>query len=124
MILPLPLVPFEEYMLSDDRPAYPMDFFCRLRFSGQFDRSALGSAFDVAVERHPLLAAMVRRGGRRFEWVSAGELSPKVRWATIQPGHACLPPERIDLTRSPGLRATVISAVGSEGHCCSGRQSH
>ncbi len=108
MILPLPLVPFEEYMLSDDRPAYPMDFFCRLRFSGRFDRSALDSAFGVTVARHPLLAATVRRNGRRFEWVPAGELSPKVCWATTPPDRACPPSERIDLTRSPGLRATVF----------------
>ena len=120
MILPLPLVPFEEYMLLDDRPAYPMDFFFRLRFSGRFDRSTLDSAFDVATARHPLLAAMVRRGGRRFEWVPAGELSPKVCWATMPPGNTCPPAARIDLTRGSGLRATVLCAAGSEGRCGGG----
>ena len=113
MILPLPLAPFEEYMLLDDRPAYPMDCFCRLRFSGRFDRSALDSAFEFATARHPLLAATVHRNGRRFEWVPAGELSPKVRWETMPPGNACPHAARIDLTRQPGFRATVLRGGGS-----------
>ena len=55
MIFPLPLTPFEEYMLTDDRPGCPMTFLFRLRFSGRFRREAFASALRTAVSRHPLL---------------------------------------------------------------------
>ena len=47
----LPLTAFEEYMLRDDRPAHPMDFFIRLRFTGRLDRSAVAAAWHRALMR-------------------------------------------------------------------------
>ena len=62
----LPLVPFEEYMLLDDRPAYPMNFFLRLRFAGCLVPERFDDACRQAVARHPLLAARITRRKRRW----------------------------------------------------------
>ena len=42
----LPLTAFEEYMLRDDRPNYPMNIIARLRFAGQLDRRATAAALE------------------------------------------------------------------------------
>ena len=49
-IFPLPLSVYEEFMLADDRPAYPMNFFCRLRWLGQIRPAGVrgGAAGDRA----------------------------------------------------------------------------
>lgn len=44
-VLPLPLVPFEEYLLLDDRPGYRMTFLVDQSFDGEIDRDA----FDIGV---------------------------------------------------------------------------
>lgn len=126
MTLPLPLVPFEEYMLRDDHPAFPMSIFLRLRFSGRLDRPAAETALRTAVARHPLVSAMARRVGRhRFEWVAADP--PSLQW-TAGPRDGPFPPTKgIDLFSEPGVRVwavddTVGSALVIEMHhaCCDG----
>jgi len=105
MILPLPLAPFDEYMLQDDRPAYPMSSFARLRFSGRMDRKAATAAFATTVGRHPLLSAIVRRSGRRFDFVPAEFPSSRFQWSAA-PGDGSFPATRgLDLFSEPGLRA-------------------
>jgi hypothetical protein len=114
MILPLPLAPFEEYMLADDRPAYPMNFFIRLRFSGTFDRPALDSALQTALARHPLLSAVVQQTGRkRPQWIEANHCRPAIR-RLPQPPHRAYPhAEGIDLRAEPGLRLSVVEGTQS-----------
>jgi hypothetical protein len=56
----LPLVPFEHYMLADDRPDYPMTFCFRLRFTGRLDAHLFSAALNAALGVHPLLHAYVR----------------------------------------------------------------
>ena len=53
----LPLIPFERYMLVDDRPGYPMSFVFVVELAGTPDRTALEAAFQAALARHPLLSA-------------------------------------------------------------------
>jgi NRPS condensation-like uncharacterized protein len=63
------LTPFEEYMFLDDRPDHPMwiTVFCTL--SGNVDRKKFDLALQIAIVRHPLLVASVRRGKRgRRDW--------------------------------------------------------
>jgi len=86
MVLPLPLVPFEQYMLADDRPAYPMNFFMRLRFAGRFGRRALDAATSVRA-RQPLLTAIACRCRRGWVWGSAGHPSA-VQWLACAPGES------------------------------------
>ncbi len=106
MIFPLPLTPWEEYMLIDDRPEHPMNFFVRLRFAGRFDRSALDAALTAAASRHPLLWAVARRSGRRWMWVPS-DLSPAVRWLRDPPGDTLPASEPLDVRTAPGLRAVA-----------------
>jgi NRPS condensation-like uncharacterized protein len=107
MPLPLPLVPFEQYMLFDDRPAYPMTFFIRLHFSGRVNLSALQTALPAVLARHPLLCAVVRKTGRRFEWVPSPS-EPAITVVSLRAG-ACLPcPRAIDLRHEPGLRMWAV----------------
>ena len=113
-IFPLPLVPFEAYMLLDDRPAYPMNFFIRLRFSGRFQRAALESALQTVVARHPLLSARVREDGRRrFDWVAAEVQVPATHWLTDSAAGVYPHCSGIDLGAEAGLRLWV-SETGEE----------
>jgi NRPS condensation-like uncharacterized protein len=126
MVLPLPLVPFERYMLADDRPAYPMNSFIRLRFSGRFDRTALETAMSVAVSRHPLLAAVACRLGRRWIWQPA-DYPPTIRWLDALPAESLPRLDPLDVRAMPGLRAAVCEGPGQtditlQAHhaCCDG----
>ncbi|MGB6044507.1 MAG: hypothetical protein WBF93_15215 [Pirellulales bacterium] len=101
MTFPLPLAPFEEYMLVDDRPAHPMSFFLRLRFDGLLQHDRLNDAFHSGVSRHPLLASNVRRpSANRFEWVPEDFQSLQVVWRTTENVEV----GAIDLEREYGVR--------------------
>jgi hypothetical protein len=106
----LRLTAFEEYMLADDRPAYPMDAYLRMRFSaGRFDRAALAGAFEAALARHPLATARVQCGasGRR-EWVAGPLGPPPVCWVIAPAADAYPPIQRaIDLRTQGGVRLLV-----------------
>jgi hypothetical protein len=104
-LFPLPLVAFEQYMFTDDRPDYPASFFLRLGFAGIFDRPAFHSAVDTALRRHPLLRACVRASAKeRLEWVSAERPGPLIRWKADQGPCTSVTAPRIDLRHETGLR--------------------
>ncbi len=125
MVFPLPLVAFEDYMLADDRPAYPMTLFVRLRFRGELDRRALTAALTATVARHPLQTCVVQRGrrGRRF-W-QAKQIEPAMHWSEgpLTGGLPSAP--HINLAETIGLVVCVTSdRVHSEltlqfHHACS-----
>lgn len=125
MVFPLPLAAFEDYLLADDRPTCPMDFFVKLSFRGVLQRSVFQEAVDAAVDRHPLLRALIApRGWRGNQWV-AGELS-RINVETQPPGsiETC---SAIDLKRQAGLRVFLEecdegSRVWLQFHhvCCDG----
>ena len=72
MTFPLPVAAFEDYMLADDRPAYPMNFFIRMKFSGTIDQQAAEEALREVAKRHPLMTSQIRdRGRRKARWVRA-----------------------------------------------------
>ncbi len=107
---PLPLVPFEDYMLVDDRPTHPMTFFLRLHFRGLCDRAKFDTAMRHAVARHPLLSARIESGKRNhFVWIARAECACRVEWKsseTASDEFGCL-----DVTRRSGLRI-----VGEENY--------
>jgi len=108
-LFPLPLVPFEEYMLLDDRPGYPMSVFARMRFRGRLDRAVMESALHAAMERHPLLRALVRQTGRnRWEWADAGHLPVPLRWIDLTASRLVPPVPGIDLRRESGVRVWAL----------------
>ena len=55
----LRLTPFEEYMLLDSHPAYPMSCFVLLRFRGECHQQTFRESVVTALLRHPLLACSV-----------------------------------------------------------------
>jgi hypothetical protein len=102
---PLVLTPFENYMLADDRPGYPMVFAIELVFNGEISRPAFEEGLDRALARHPLFEAVVERpwvGHPR--WVPANGLRPQLDWAPSDAPIACEADERIDIEQEVGLR--------------------
>src|SRR6516162_8010591 len=71
-LFPLPLSAFERLFHAEDSPAYPIQFFCRMRFRGQLRQAVLNQALGIALARHPLLTAIVRpaRDGSPY-WVAS-----------------------------------------------------
>jgi hypothetical protein len=126
VVPPLPLVPFESYMLADHRPAYPMNSLVRLHFSGRFDRATLETALSTALSRHPLLTALVCGPKRRRIWRPA-EHPPTIQWLDALPAESLpgLPP--LDVRVAPGMRVAVCEGAGQthmilQAHhaCCDG----
>lgn len=111
MLFPLPLAPYESYMMAEDRPAYPVNSLARFRFSGRFDRTALETAMATAVSRHPLLSAVVRRSGRRDVWV-ASDRAPTLLWLDTPPADSLPPLAPLDVRVEPGLRVIVCQGEG------------
>ncbi len=107
-IFPTNLTPFEDYMLWDDRPEYPMTFVVELEFKGAVDADALRAALPEALARHPLLQATVKTAkGNRECWVE-GDTTIPIDFASLnEPLN--LSHEFIDLHRDPGLRIWVRS---------------
>jgi hypothetical protein len=109
-IFPLHITPFERYMLTDDRPKYPSTFILQLEFSGDLDRNSFQASIDEALERHPLLRALIRPAKQHRDcWVDSGANSPMVHFGDLGdplefPGAGI---ERIDLRYEPGLRVWV-----------------
>jgi NRPS condensation-like uncharacterized protein len=124
-MFPLPLTSFEEYMLCDERPAYPMTCAYRLRFAGFLDPPALQAALATVIQRHPMLGATVRptRGGR-WEWVHHPEWQPTLQWRAPLNPSGWPPTVYFDLTREPANRWWMLERedghdlVIQAHHCC------
>lgn len=100
----LPLSPFEEYMLCEDNPTHPMNFFLRLKLTGPGDPAAFDAALASAVARHPLLAATVEQVGRQgLFWKSLPDHIPTVKWRVAPCAGEQLGTSHIDLLKQPGL---------------------
>lgn len=104
----LPLTPFEQYMLLDDRPAYPMNFFVRLRFTGRLDPDLFPRACSQAAGQHPLLCARIgQRRRERWQWATDSPVLPAVEWHAVAPADSLPPATPIDLRREPGVQIHV-----------------
>lgn len=99
-IFPLPLTAFEQFMLTDDRPDYPMTFTLCYEFTGQIDRQSWERAYHLALDRHPLLTACISRQTR---WIPASQRR-EILW--MEAGASLLPEndESLDLRSGHGLR--------------------
>ena len=106
---PLKLTPFEEYMLCDDLPDYPMTGFFRLRFSGKLNFKAMESAVQTATARHPLLRSRVYRDAKHgFCWAPDETICiPLERWSAKAPDEFPVA-AHIDLTRTTGTRIWLV----------------
>lgn len=127
-VFPLPLAPFEEYMLQDDRPGYRMTFLVEQSFAGEIDRTAFEAGVAEASRRHPLLRAFVqRRFLRRWQWTSADGVLPPVEWGALDQPVRFPDDPGIDLRLEVGVRFFVRVGEGrsrliSQFHhaCCDG----
>ena len=104
------MVPFEQLMLVEERPGFPMCFFLECRVSGPLDADLLRQAITAAAERHPLLRSRVTRRCSRGRW-----LPPDVRPALLWRPVAGDPWAPIDLTHESGVRIVVL-ADGLDHH--------
>lgn len=127
-VLPLPLAPFEEFMLVDDRPGYRVTFLVEQTFDGEIDRDAFEIGVSEASQRHPLLCAFVKRrwfGG--WKWISAGDARPTIDWGTLDQPINYPAETGIDLASEIGVRFHVRVGNGqsklvTQFHhsCCDG----
>jgi len=127
-LFPLYLTPFESYMLWDDRADLPMTFVVRMDFSGDLDRVSIEKALPLALQRHPLLQAVVRPAkGKRDCWVAAPNPTVMICWNAADEPLQLPQGERIDLRSHVGLRIWIQTTPGrtiitTQFHhaCCDG----
>lgn len=102
-LLPLPLVPFERYLLEDDSPQFPMTFSGEFFFREPLDRGLLQQALRDVLPRHPLLRATVVGSGKRATWCAVPQPA-ELPWVDLPPTEqgTCLP--ALNVRRTPGVR--------------------
>jgi|GEM_PF-1803151 len=75
-----PVCSFEEYMLLDSHPAFPMQSIMVFFFAGQFEQATLRRAVDAAVEYHPIFHSMLRKNEKgELHWVPQ-DVKIGIRW--------------------------------------------
>src|SRR5262249_37374110 len=80
-LFPLPMGPYERYMLIDDTAAYPMTFLMAVEVSGDLQREAFESAVQGALDRHPLCRCRVERyRGKGWCWTPVPAAAPQILW--------------------------------------------
>ncbi len=105
-LFPLPLTAFEQFMVADDTPAYPMTYFIEIGVTGNLNRAAFESACQTARNRHPLLAAELRRQWGKWSWVPT--CRPTVaNWHESPTGMPSHTDRYINLRTEPGLRIST-----------------
>ena len=106
--MPLPLVPFEHYLLTDDRPDYPMTIFVKLHFTGVLDRPSFERALADTVARQPLLRAFIResRPGR-WEWIDQSNSQAFLSWNRLGVAWDFPQGRQLDLRREIGIRVWI-----------------
>ncbi|MDR2116880.1 MAG: condensation domain-containing protein [Planctomycetaceae bacterium] len=104
----IPFTIFEKYMFLDDQPAYPMDSFRFLRFSGRLKFHHFEASIADVVRDHPMLRSVVRQDRRgQFFWE---EIDSPIFIRRIRgPIAARFPnPEAIDLFSEPGFKVYFV----------------
>lgn len=104
-----PFALFEEYMLLDDTPEYPMDPVFVLNFSERLDWTLARNALLETIERHPLLQRRAQRRFARLFWVPTRRL-PEIEYIDVDENPDAFNASgfpnvrRLDLYSEPGLR--------------------
>lgn len=110
---PLPLTPFERYMIHDDRPGWPMTFVARLRLRGRLRIPEFAAAAADALLRHPLLHARLRVRGRWMHWDFQRPGPAAVEVLEDENALAGLRSTAIDPRREDGVRLLVRPQAAS-----------
>lgn len=104
-----PFALFEEYMLLDDTPEYPMDPVFVLNFSERLDWTLARHALLETIERHPMLRRRAHRGFARLFWVPTRR-APEIEYIDADENPDAFNASgfpnvrRLDLYSEPGLR--------------------
>lgn len=99
------LTPFEEYMLGDEYPGWPMTFWIRLEFSDPLDPARLNRAITATAKTHPLLAARIEYDQRRRPfWIPAPVTSVVHEFQSTELETEFPTSAPIDLQTEPGWR--------------------
>lgn len=107
-IFPLHLSPFENYMLCDDHPDFPMAFIIQHEYSGDLDRNAFEIALEETLERHPFFRAIIRPAKQQRDcWVKAGDRKPEVNWGELGEPIELPEGEHLDIRNKIGLRIWI-----------------
>lgn len=107
-LFPLPLSPFERYMLLDDSATYPMSFVLIIRLKGNLQRDAFEQSVVFALNRHPLLMSQtVHIRGKGQCWMPVATPSAGIRWQDHDQPTEGQVHKRIDLVREIGVRISV-----------------
>jgi NRPS condensation-like uncharacterized protein len=105
------LIPFEHFMLADDRATHPMTFGFRLTFRGNLDKEQLKKTFSIAANQHPLLSSTVIRRRGHWVWSLPEEGASHPGWQEPKSDTQW----SFDLTKEPGLRVSIAErAAGWE----------
>ena len=111
----LRLTPFEEYMLLDNHPVYPMSCFVIFRLRGECNRQFLRESVSATLLRHPLLACSVEETARgEFYWkpndhpnvLTFADPSEKIENSFTPPFSV----RGIDLFHEPAIKLTLWTA--------------
>ena len=106
--LPLPLTPFEEYMLADDRPQWPMTFFLRLQLQGEFSRPDLEAAVAARSRSPSAVELPAKDNGRQgFQWIAASGNAPSINYQETEDTFDLADARTIDLRSEIGWRMWV-----------------
>jgi hypothetical protein len=122
-IFPLPLSPFEVYMVVDDRPQYRMTFVMRLDFVGRVNTAALEASLPQALARHPLLTARLDQSSRPWRW-QEGESKTTLKVLPLEQDVDYVAGAPIDLASGRGARFWLKTVpggtqlVGEFHHAC------
>ena len=110
-----PLTPFEQLLLRDQRPGFPMCFFLLCAVEGPLDLHRLRGALERAAGRHPLLCSRVRDAWWRASWQSPDVLPVLEAFPLGSPPPGSPPPgvchgpwRSIDIRRTSGVRMVAI----------------
>ncbi|MBI1314354.1 hypothetical protein GC176_23915 [bacterium] len=127
-IMPLPLTPFEHFMLAGDCPENPMSFFLRIRIQGRIDRQHLDESLETALKLHPLLHARIHGyagdATSHICWIDADMPIPVIDWNDVSVPVRFAGGRWIDLQSESGLRlwvretGSITTLLMQVHHCC------
>jgi hypothetical protein len=107
-LFPLHLAPIDAFFRTDDTLRYPMTSVIHLDFEGLMDRTAMEGALGEALERHPLLMAVIRPAKRgALCWVLDSGVQPRLDWDHAGKALTLPDGEQIRLDVECGLRIWV-----------------
>jgi len=112
-LFPLPLSPFERYVMADDRLTYPMTSIIEVELDGEADREALNAGFAETLTRHPLLTARMKLGLWGSRWVGPHSQPPALQWRSSVAERQLYQGVYFSPTTSPAVQAEVLPGDGA-----------